>query len=745
MSFLSRKPARPGGRSGDAGRDDEYDDYDGYAQDGYQNEDDAWSPNEYFSPEGIKGRWAGEHPEGRAGGRGQRDSRGEAEPGYYADDYSGPEYGSGPGYGADEFATGAYDLPDGTDDDRSDRTRRRRRDREDRGERTGILRLRRDRGEDIWPDDGISDEDYWASVAADRPLNGTDSPLDNLPATGGSPRPGGDARPRTDARPGMGGGADPRFGGDQRGGERGVTGRLGPPPGLAGDYKPGAARTSGPMGTGQPGGGRNGSGPMPARQGTGPQPARPGTGSTPTVGVTASRPPAGQNGMRPGPAQPGPGQNGYAQPAARPSFQPNGYQAGSRPQDRNADWGDRTERIERVNASGYPEPRPSGRAQGSGGTGASGPLARASGYMPAPVPTFSAAPARGRGDSGRPDNGRADNARPDSAGRPAPERREPDRRDQGRDGSRETSGGWPAQARSGGSHARAAAEDDPLTSKAYSRAAQTETDGRSYRVAARRSQAQTQLTEQAETFITGQYQQPSQYQAARTGEYWYRDDAPTTISQSTAARYPAPGGQAPGGPAGHGGNQAQPGRSQANAGHGQGAAHGGQPGQPSRNNGRAVPGPPAAGQPGSQYDAQQPRTSQQQRQQPQSQPRQPGQAQLPGAGLPAAGTAPGGGGNGAAGPAGGGSAGTRPSGAGGQNPYDSGVTGSYPYPNQSYPVRPAPARPARDNADDRYYRPAAQDGYDAGGTGQGRSDQGRSDQGRSGYGNGYPASGDRRR
>ena len=32
------------------------------------------------------------------------------------------------------------------------------------------------------------------------------------------------------------------------------------------------------------------------------------------------------------------------------------------------------------------------------------------------------------------------------------------------------------------------------------------------------------------------------------------------------------------------------------------------------------------------------------------------------------------------------------------------------------------------------------DGYDAGGTGQGRSDQGRS-----GYGNGYPASGDRRR
>ena len=364
--------------------------------------------------------------------------------------------------------------------------------------------------------------------------------------------------------------------------------------------------------------------------------------------------------------------------------------------------------------------------------------------MPAPVPTpsFSAAPSRGRGDSGRPDNGRADNARPDNAGWQAPERREPDRRDQGRDGSRETSGAWPTQSRSG-AHARAAAEDDPLTSKAFSRAAQTETDGRSYRVAARRSQAQTQLTDQAETFITGQYQQPSQYQAGRTGEYWYRDDAPTTISQSTAARYPASGGQAPGGPASHGGNPAQPGRSQASAGHGQVASHGGQPGQPSRNSGRAVPGLPAAGQPGSQYDAQQPRPSQQQRPQPQSQTRQPSQGQLPSAGLPATGTAPGGGGNGAAGPAGGGSAGTRPTGAGGQNPYDSGVTGSYPYPGQagqsSYAGGSATGA-APDRADDRYYRPAPADGYAAGGTGQGRADQGRN-----GYGNGYPASGDRRR
>ena len=76
-------------------------------------------------------------------------------------------------------------LPEGADEDRQERGRRRRKDREDSGERTGIFRLRRDRGEDIWPDDGISDEDYWASVAADRPLNAAGSPLDDDPL----PRP----------------------------------------------------------------------------------------------------------------------------------------------------------------------------------------------------------------------------------------------------------------------------------------------------------------------------------------------------------------------------------------------------------------------------------------------------------------------------------------------------------------------------------------------------------------------------
>ena len=700
MSFLSRKPARPDGR----GRDDEYDDYDNYAPDGYQSEDDGWSPGEYFSPEGIKGRWAGEQPDGRAGGRGRHDNdRAEADAGYdsYGDDFSGAEYG-GPGY-ADELANGAYELPDGADEDRQDRSRRRRRDREDRGERTGILRLRRDRGEDIWPDDGISDEDYWASVAADRPLTGTDTPLDNVPSPGGAKsRPGIDApRPGAGgARPGPGA-ADSRFGGEQRAGERGATGRLGPPPGLAGDYKPGVPGSPGAMGSaGQPGGsGRT--------TGSGPIPARPGTGPTPTVGVTSSRPPAGRNGMRPGQAQPGTGPSRFPQPAARPSFQPNGHQsgggpAGGRQQDRN-DWGDRTERIDRIDASGYPDPRPGSRSQGTGSFGgprASEPI----GLGPSGAPGPSAANGRGRGDSG---GWRA-------ADRQPPDRREPDRREPDRrDNTREATDAWPASARAA-APARASTDDDPLTSKAYSRSAQSETDGRSYRAAARRSEAQARLTDQAETFIADPYQQPSQQQAGRTGEYrQYRDDAQAPAAQAQAGRYPAPGSQRE--------HSAQPGRNQ--AGQGQGPGHAGQPGQPSRNSGRPGAGlPGTTGLPGTQYEAQQPRPSQPQH-------RQPGQSQLPAAG-PSAGSA-------------GSPTGSRPAGNGGLNPYDTTGTGSYPYPSQAYPARPT--APAQDSTDDRYYRPPAADGYSAGNASQGRSSQNGADQGRTtDYGNGYPAQGDRR-
>src|ERR1700733_13113591 len=263
MSFLSRRPSRSGSREGEAGRDDAYDDYD-YAPDGYRaDEDENWSPGEYFSPEGIKGRWAdGQRPGERPAARGRRGDSGRADlgrgdsgradsarvdparvdsgqgyqdraaGGYDDDGYNG--YGTG-GYGTDEYATGAYDLPEGADEERGERGGRRRKERGERGSRLRIGR--RGRGEEIWPDDGVSDEDYWASVASDRPLNGGNPALEaDLPLPGDS-RPTGraaggggreDMRAATGPRPGpdLRAAGDQRFGDDQRGG----SGRLGPPP-----------------------------------------------------------------------------------------------------------------------------------------------------------------------------------------------------------------------------------------------------------------------------------------------------------------------------------------------------------------------------------------------------------------------------------------------------------------------------------------------------------------------------------
>jgi len=781
-----------------------YDDYDDYAADGYQNEDDGWSPGEYFSPEGIKGRWAGEEPDGRAGGRGRRgaDSGADHDPFESGHDpFDNAFDGSGQGgrgksdprggYGADEYAAGAYDLPDGADS--PERGRRRRKDREDRGERTSILpRLRRDRGEDIWPDDGISDEDYWASVAADRPLNGAGTPFDDErgPAGGAPRRPLGTGDQRGDPRGGNQRG-DLRGGDlrDQRGDDqRGVTGRLGPPPGLAGDYKPGGVAGSGPMrgvpASGQPGGvrasggqlaagqpgGSRASGPMPARPGTGPTPvragagaaparsatgptplrsgtgptlARPATGPTPTVGVTASRPPAGQQVMRPGqgtgpgpawPGQarqrPGSGSGGFPQSPPRPSFQPNGFQPGGgsagRQQDRGdrGDRGERTERIDRVTASGYPDQRPGSRGPGGPGTGGG-----------------AGAPGRGRDDSGAwraADRWEADRWEAD--------RREADRRDGARD-----SGGWPVPSRDG-VPAWGGTNDDPLTSQAYSRSALAENDGRSYRVAARRSQAQTVLTEQTETFITGQYQSiTGQYQSGHTGDY------PTAAYQPAEQRtgeYRQYRGEAPataGQPAAYQGYGGQDGRQ----------ATGGYPAQPARaiggssGSGSTASGWPA--QPGGQYDGQR-QPPQQQR--PQAQSRQP--APLPA--VPLSAPVPSGNGpaTGSPHPATGSSPAAQPGGRapakGGLNPYDVAITGSYPYPGQGLPAAlpgpsqsgpsqggpsqgglsqagPAQAGPAQAGVDDPYYRPLPADGYPSGGD-QGRGDPARAGYGAS-YGNGY--------
>lgn len=128
MSFLSRKNSQPdkrGGRAADRRRaDSEYDDY-GYAPDAYAGDDDAWSPDEYFSPEGIKGRWAaGARPGERSAVPGHRDdgyddhgagpqrargaaaggNRGGYQPGGYPRDGYGPDgYGQDGSYGNDDL------------------------------------------------------------------------------------------------------------------------------------------------------------------------------------------------------------------------------------------------------------------------------------------------------------------------------------------------------------------------------------------------------------------------------------------------------------------------------------------------------------------------------------------------------------------------------------------------------------------------------------------------------------------
>jgi hypothetical protein len=655
MSFLSRKPSRPGSRDGGAGREEEYDDYDLYAPDGYHSEDESWSPGEYFSPEGIKGKWAGEHPEGRSGGRGQR----EDQPGEF------PRDDGFSGRGPDELVSGGYELPAGADADPPERSRRRRKDRDDRTSWTGSLRLRRDRGEDIWPDDGISDEDYWASVASDSPLV--------------EPPPGGAvSRPRPGAgQGGSPGGAESRGQAQRREEQRGAPGRLGPPPGLPGERAPG--------GTDRPG--------------SSAAPGRPGTGSAPTVGITASRPPAasGPGAARnsgPQPGWPGPAPGGFPPAAAQPSFQPSGPQAavpagGERQRDRG-DWGERTERIERVNASGYPEPRPAGRSQA----------------RPDPAPGAGPGFAGGTG------------------------RRAPDGREAGRE--RDPGSIWSSPAR----------DEDPLTSTAFSRQTTTDDDGRSYRTAARRSQAQVQLTDQTEVFALGQYQsersggypaaphrQPPSYTPAeqRTGEYPpYRGDAAAAGAGRPPAYGASPAAQAPADRSGGFARQPSRGRH----------AGGSQPeGAGPLTTGQPTAGQPALGRPGYDQSGRPPGRGQGQAGPPPGY--RPGSTSRPGpagngfpggqprAGLPSGGYAPSpqsapaapqpGSQQSAAprpqpqAPPAGPLSAPVPAGPEGRNPYNAGG-GAHPYAGgQPYPGRPAAAAP--DDAEDGYYRPPAPGGY----------------------------------
>jgi len=541
MSFLSRKNSQPekrGGRAADRRRaDSDYDDY-GYAPDAYADDDDAWSPDEYFSPEGIKGRWAaGARPGERSGVPGHRDDgygydhqgagpqrprdaaagghRGGYQPGGYPRDGYGPDgYGQDGSYGNDdyeagpEYGTGGYDLTDDDGGDRGDRAERgggrRRRDRGgDRGERR--LRLgRRDRSVDIWPDDEVSDEDYWASVSADRPFHSANDALDADPSQaaadgrpmgrsrpGGAARRGGPGESRLTAdRPlgadrGPGGDrplpADPRVAGEPRvaSEQRTGSGRLGPPPGLSprANSGPMARSSSGPMARSSGPMVRSSSGPMP-RTGTGPAPA-------PAAPQMYSAPPAHA-------APPGRPAAGLAQP----TFQPNGARAASRPPER-PDWGERTERMDRVTATGYPEPRHSARPQDPRGQDSRGAL-------------------EGQGVWSQ-----------DATGR--------DARNQGRP--------------------RRGADDDPLTSKAWSRSALTDTDGRSYRVAARRAQVpddrrEAALSEQTQTFSMPQYPADPQAGAARNPGQGAQHSGQHPYDRGNGASYPYPSQPYPSRPAG---------------------------------------------------------------------------------------------------------------------------------------------------------------------------------------------------
>lgn len=225
-------------------------------------------------------------------------------------------------------------------------------------------------------------------------------------------------------------------------------------------------------------------------------------------------------GSGPSPAWPGTGPSAVRPGAAQPGFQPNGARGADRHAER-PDWTERTERIDRVTASGYPDPRASGRGNppgASGGFGAPGtPVA--SGLSGAP------GAARGRGDP-------ADRYLTDPRG------------------STRTSGGW------------ASPDDDPLTSKAYSRAALVDTDGRSYRVA-RRSQASARrreaaLTEETQTFnVAGQYQADAQPAAGRYPAYGApqpgQPPGPLSAQQSRQPAQPQRTPLPPGGVPGSGG------------------------------------------------------------------------------------------------------------------------------------------------------------------------------------------------
>ena len=293
---------------------------------------------------------------------------------------------------------------------------------------------------------------------------------------------------------------------------------LGAPP--PNGYLPGsAAGAQGRPAQGGPGGiGDTNSGPTP-RSGTGPNAFRSGTG--PTARRPGGARPAGglaqPSFSPPGAPQPGLSQPGLPQAGpAQPSFQPtNGGRHGRRPdrQDRaerpdrrdRPDWAERTERIDRVPAADYPDPRVNGRAPD------------------------------GRG---RTQDSRALDNNPSQ-----------DSRGSGMWNQDFTTGDFPSQDTGSQGRSRWGADDDPLTSKAYSRSALTDTDGRSYRVA-RRSRVpddrrEAALNEQTQTFsMTGPYQADPQAAPARNpGHGGSQQSGQHPYDRGGTGSNPYPGGQ----------------------------------------------------------------------------------------------------------------------------------------------------------------------------------------------------------
>ncbi|HEX6454463.1 MAG TPA: hypothetical protein VF060_34005, partial [Trebonia sp.] len=384
--------------------------------DGQPQDDDSWSPDEYFSPEGIKGRWASDRDGdqadrgsrgGPAGGYDDRygsdagDSYGtgngyDAGNGYGAGDgYGGDSYGDGP-YGQDGYGPGGYADEDYGADDTPGETaaaqRGGRRRRADKGER-GLRRLVSRRGEkeaDIWPDDGVSDEDYWASVAADKPLpmaeadDATQVMSARPPASPGS-RAGGmgtgllgpaprsappagldtdeEAPQRPTARPGSRESLGLPAAGTAQGSAPGGTG---PRPQFGGASSAPGGRDSGPLGgapTNTPGRGADIRPSAPTRPAAGiAQPLAPSSQPQPTV----AQPGLGR--ANPAPSRPGMAQAGLgsAQTTAQPKFEPTssrgaarqpGWQGGQSSQGSQgsqAEYGDGTEYMDRFGSGTRP-------------------------------------------------------------------------------------------------------------------------------------------------------------------------------------------------------------------------------------------------------------------------------------------------------------------------------------------------------------------------------------------------------